>query len=117
MKLSSKIHGIIDYLVVIFLIAAPTLFELPETTACFTYILAGVHFVLTILTNFEVGIIKIIPFNIHGIIEFIVSLALFGIAYYFGNTEGDLSRNFYIGFGIAVFLTWAITDYKKGITS
>lgn len=111
--LSSKLHGIIDYVVVIFLLASPTLFGLPEFTACCTYILAGVHFTLTILTDFEVGFFKVIPFKIHGIIELIVSLALVGFAFYLGGREGDLARNFYLGFGIAVFLTWLVSDYKK----
>lgn len=110
--INSKIHGVIDYLVVLFLIASPTLFNLPEVTAVFTYILAGVHLVLTVLTNFELGLFKTIPFSIHGWIELIVSLALVGVAFYLGDKEGDLSRNFYLGFAIAVFLTWLLTDYR-----
>ncbi|MEP1306938.1 MAG: hypothetical protein ABJK11_03610 [Balneola sp.] len=113
MKLSSKLHGIIDYVVVVFLLASPSLFGLPEFTACCTYILAGIHFTLTILTDFELGLIKVIPFKVHGMVELIVSLALIGFAFYVGGREGDLARNFYIGFGIAVFLTWLISEYKK----
>jgi len=37
---------------------------------------------------------------------------LIGVAFYLGNLEGELSRNFYLSFGIAVFITWLITDYK-----
>ena len=113
MKLNSKIHGLVDYIVVIFLFISPKLFQLPETTGMFTYVLGGIHLTLTILTNFEFGLIKIISFKIHGLIELIVSIALFGTALYFGSIEGNVSRNFYIGFSIAVFLTWLITDYKK----
>jgi hypothetical protein len=112
MKISSKIHGIIDYIVVLFLVASPSLFGLPEFTACCTYILAGIHLTLTVLTDFEVGLFKVIPFKIHGMIELIVSLTLVGFAFYLGGREGDLARNFYLGFGIAVFLTWLISDYK-----
>jgi len=112
MKISSKIHGIIDYIVVLFLVASPSLFGLPEFTACCTYILAGIHLTLTVLTDFEVGLFKLIPFKIHGMIELIVSLALVGFAFYLGGREGDLARNFYLGFGIAVFLTWVISEYK-----
>ncbi len=115
--LNSKIHGIIDYLVVIFLAAAPTLFNLPEITACFTYILAGIHLTLTLLTAFEVGLIKVIPFRLHGWIELIVSVALIGVAFYLGGREGDLARNFYLGFAIAVFITWLLTDYNDKSSS
>ena len=112
MKINSKIHGIIDYLVVIFLWSAPSLFNLPETTSMFTYILGGIHLVLTVLTKFELGLIKVIPFKIHGWIELIVSIALVAVAFLLGNMEGEIARNFYLGFAVAVFLTWLITDYK-----
>ena len=112
MKLNSKIHGAIDYLVVIFLFLSPALFGLKDTTATFTYVLAAVHLILTITTKFEFGLVKIIPFNVHGMIELIVSIVLIGVAFYLGNLEGVLSRNFYLSFGIVVFITWLITDYK-----
>jgi hypothetical protein len=113
MKVNSKIHGIIDYLVVLFLWSSPTLFSLPETTSTFTYVLGGIHLVLTVLTKFELGLIKVIPLRIHGLIELIVSIVLILIAFILGNKEGQIARNFYIAFGVAVFLTWLITDYKK----
>ncbi len=117
MKLNSKIHGVIDYGVVLFLLLSPTLFGLPEITSKFTYALGIIHLILTITTKFELGIFKIISFKIHGIIELIVSLALIGVAFYLGNLEGDFSRNFYLGFAIAVFLTWLATDYKSASSS
>ena len=64
MRINSKIHGIIDYVVVLFLWAAPSLFNLPEVTSTFTYVLGGVHLALTVLTRFELGLFKVIPFRI-----------------------------------------------------
>ena len=113
MKLNSSIHGAVDYGVVLFLFLSPTVFVLPEITSKFTYALGVIHLILTITTNFELGLFKIIPFKIHGIIELIVSLALVAVAFYLGNLEGDLARNFYLSFAIAVFVTWLITDYKS----
>jgi len=43
MKINSKTHGVIDYLVVIFLWLSPSIFVLPEMTGIFTYALGGVH--------------------------------------------------------------------------
>ncbi len=113
MKLNSKIHGAVDYGVVLFLLLSPSIFELPDITSKFTYAVAAIHFFLTITTNFEFGVFKIIPFKIHGIIELIVSLALVGAAFYLGNLEGDLARNFYLAFALAVFLTWLLTNYNS----
>ncbi|MEO5777681.1 MAG: hypothetical protein ABIQ27_12315 [Flavobacterium sp.] len=112
MRLNSRIHGAVDYGVVLFLFISPTFFALPDITSKFTYVLGVIHLLLTICTQFELGFFKIIPFKIHGIIELIVSLALFGLAFFLGNLEGDLAKYFYWSFSIAVFLTWLITDYK-----
>lgn len=109
--LNSTLHGIIDYLVVIFLIVAPSLFSLSETGTQYCYILAGVHLGLTILTNFKYGIIKVIPFKIHGIIEYIVGAALI-VSPFILNYDG-VDKTFYIGFGIAVLVTALITNYKS----
>lgn len=111
--IDAKIHGIIDYLVVLFLLAAPTLFGLPPTAALFTYVLGGIHLTLTLLTKTDLGLIKVIPFPIHGWIELIVALVLVGVAFYLGGLEGDLARNFYLGFAGAVFVVWALTDYRS----
>ncbi|NEN22313.1 hypothetical protein G3O08_02195 [Cryomorpha ignava] len=116
MKITSKSHGIIDYIVVVFLAISPTFFNLPEITSIFTYALAGIHLGLTVLTRFELGLIKVIPFKIHGWIELIVSIVLFGVAFFLGNKEGDFARNFYLGVAVVVFLTWLITDYRVSKT-
>lgn len=113
LKLNSKIHGIIDYGVVIFLWLSPTLFGLLKFTSIFTYILGGIHLLLTITTDFELGVIKRIPLNLHGLIELIVSLALVGAAFLLGSLEGDTSKRFYLFFALAVFVTWVLTDYHS----
>lgn len=111
MKINSKIHGVIDYLVVVFLWLSPSIFNLPELTQIFTYTLGGIHLGLTLFTNFELGLLKVIPFKIHGWIELVVSIALIGVAFYLGSIDGEFSRNYYLAFAIAVFLTWLLTDY------
>lgn len=111
--LNAKTHGIIDYLVVIFLLAATSLFGLPATTALFTYILGGIHLALTVFTRTDLGLIKVIPFPVHGWIELVVSVALVAVAFYLGDMEGALAQNFYLAFAGAVFLVWLLTDYRK----
>jgi hypothetical protein len=111
MKLNSKIHGIIDYTVVIFLWSSPTLFAFPKIASGFTYILGCIHLALTLATNFELGVVKIIPLKIHGWIELVVSITLFCCSFLLGNLEGIAPEIFYMVFAVAVFLTWSLTDY------
>jgi len=79
--ISPKIHGIIDYLVVVFLLASPTIFGFTGLLATFTYALGGVHLLLTILTAYSAGLIKVIPLALHGLIEFVVGVVLIVLAF------------------------------------
>lgn len=111
--ISSKAHGLLDYATVIFLLLAPSLFGMEGRLSTFTYVLAGVHFALTALTAFEVGLIKVIPFRIHGLLEVVVSLALAGVALWFRNTGDDLGFYFYIGLAIVIMIVFLLTDFKS----
>jgi hypothetical protein len=113
MKITSLFHGIIDYAVVLFLWLSPLLFNLPDTTAIITYILGGVHLLLTLSTDFEAGIFNLIPLKIHGFVELAVSIGLIPLALYLGQVDGAIARNFYIAFAVAVFFTWVLTDYRN----
>ncbi len=108
--ISPKVHGIIDYLVVVFLLASPTIFSFTGFIATFTYALAGVHLLLTILTNYSVGLIKIIPLPLHGLIEFAVGIVLIVLGYTLFKDEAT-GKLFYILFGTVVLITWLCTDY------
>ena len=110
--ISSKVHGILDYLTVIFLFAAPTLFKMEGTLCTFTYALASIHFLLTALTNFEVGIFKVIPFRIHGLIELVVSVALIAVAFWFNSNGSEPGFYFYIGLAVVILIVFLLTDFK-----
>lgn len=116
--LSPKVHGIIDYLVVVFLWLSPSLFGLTGFTATFIYVLGAIHLALTLITDFEMGAIKMIPLRIHGMIELVVAIFLFVSPWIFGVSEEVLNRNFLMGFGVAVLAVFVLTDYqRKGITT
>jgi hypothetical protein len=110
--LTPKIHGAIDYGVVVFLWLSPGIFGLSDFVSAITYVLGGIHLVLTLFTNFHFGLIKIIPFSLHGWIELMVSIILIAAPWLLRFSGNSVDRNFYVGFGIAVFVTWLTTDYK-----
>ena len=60
--ITSKVHGFLDLLGVVFLLASPSFFGFTGFLALFTYSLAAFHLVLTLLTDFYVGLLKFIPF-------------------------------------------------------
>jgi hypothetical protein len=109
--ISPKLHGIIDFLVVLFLLASPMLFGLSGLVAIFTYALGLVHLLLTLLTDFGAGLFKAIPFPMHGVIELIVGIALIVLAFTLFKDSG-IGKTYYICFGAAVLITWLFTDYR-----
>ncbi|MDQ6788603.1 MAG: hypothetical protein M3033_17510 [Acidobacteriota bacterium] len=108
--LSSTIHGFLDYVVIIAFALAPTVFGLEGAPAAISYILAVVHLLLTILTAFPLGLIKVIPAIFHGWIEFVVAICLIAIPFVAGFIGA--ARNFYVAAGIIIFVVWLITNFE-----
>ncbi len=111
--ISPEVHAILDYLTAIFLLAAPSLFNMESPLSTFTYSLAGVHFLLTILTSFPLGLIKVIPFRIHGLIEVVVALALAGVAFWFKNNDSLTGFYFYLVLAAVIMVVFVLTDFKE----
>jgi len=110
--LSRKAHGILDYVTVLVLAISPRLLNMSSAAAAFTYGLAGVHLLLTLLTNFELGVVRLVSFRIHGIIEFCVSILLIVVAYWFRTHNDLLSFYYYFVFSIVLFIVWLQSSYR-----
>jgi hypothetical protein len=111
--ISSGLHGMLDYLTVIFLLVSPMIFQMEGTLCYFTYTLAAIHFLLTILTIFRPGIIRIIPFPVHGLIEFFVAIALIFVSFWFDRNGNTLGYHYYLYFAIALMFFFVLTDFKR----
>lgn len=68
----TRFHGILDYVVGLILIAAPWLFGFSDSGwATWTIVAAGLATLLmTVMTDFEVGLIHKIPMQTHLMIDF-----------------------------------------------
>ena len=105
-------HGIIDYAMVIFLLAGPSVAHFTGKQATFCYLLAAVHLILTLVTRFPLGAVKILGFPLHGAIELIVGLLLIVLPWLANFAAGLHSRNFFVAVGLLVLLIWFLTDYR-----
>jgi hypothetical protein len=110
--LRPKMHGILDYVVVGLFLAAPSLFGFGGLPAAIAYALAGVHLALTLMTAFPLGAVKLVPLPVHGAIELVVSLALPALPFVLRFAAEPVARNFFLGAGAVIFITWLITDYR-----
>lgn len=112
--LSPKIHGYIDYLTVAAFMLAPTVFMvedvLPAVTGC--YVVAGALLMTSLVTRYPLGALPVVPFTVHGALEFIIAPLLVAYPWIAGFSEVPGPRNFFIAAGAALFLVWLLTDYR-----
>jgi hypothetical protein len=111
-SIGSWSHGIIDYAMVIFLVIGPRLVGFNGKQATFCYILAAVHLALTMLTRFPLGVVKVIGFGLHGVVEFLAAIVILALPWIAAFARGVLSRNFFVAIGLLLFFVWVLTDYR-----
>jgi len=84
--LSTKTHGIMDYLMGLLLIAAPWLLGFAEGGAeTWVPVTIGVAtLVMSLLTNYELGLVKTLPMSLHLTIDLLSGLLLAASPWLFG---------------------------------
>ena len=113
--ISPRIHGYLDFLTVVIFLLAPTLLGLSQLSAILAYGLAVVHLIVTLASDFPFGIVKLIPFTVHGWIEHMVGPLLIAIPFILNFSDEDLARNFYIAMGIIIIIVGVLTDYQAEV--
>ena len=110
--ISPRVHGYFDFLTVFIFLLAPTLLGLSQLSAMLAYGLAVVHLIVTLTSDFPFGIVKLIPFTIHGWIERMVGPLLIAIPFILNFSTEETARNFYIAMGIIIIVVGMLTDYQ-----
>ena len=110
--ISPRMHGYLDFLTVILFLLAPTLLGLNQVTAMLAYSLAVVHLIVTLASDFPFGIVKLIPFPVHGWIERIVGPSLIAVPFILNFANEEIARNFYIAVGLVIIVIGMLTDYQ-----
>ncbi|MDV6347797.1 hypothetical protein R2083_09755 [Nitrosomonas sp. Is35] len=110
--ISPRIHGYLDFLTVFIFLLAPTLLGLGQLSAILAYSLAVVHLLVTLASDFPFGVVKLIPFTVHGWIERMVGPLLIAIPFLLNFSTEEAARNFYIAMGITIILVGILTDYQ-----
>ncbi len=109
--ISPTLHGYLDYITVVLFAIAPAFFGLTGIAGILAYALAVIHLTVTLLTDFPLGAVKLIPFTIHGWIERVVGPVL--VLLPFGLGFDGLAQIFYIVVGIIIIMVGLMTDYQR----
>lgn len=111
--LNPRVHGYLDYIAVLFLLAAPSLFDFGGLPATILYVIAAVYLVMILLTNYPLGVVKAIPFPLHGGVELITGILFIALPWLAGFTDTETTaRNVYVATGASLFVVWLVTDYR-----
>lgn len=113
--ISPRIHGYLDFLTVFIFLLAPTLLGLEQLSAILAYSLAVVHLIVTLASDFPFGVVKLIPFTVHGWIERMVGPLLIAIPFILNFSDEEVARNFYIVMGIVIIVIGMLTDYRAEV--
>jgi hypothetical protein len=108
--LSPTLHGSLDYVTVLLFLAAPTLIGLTGAAAAVAYVLAGVHALMTLATDFPLGAARVLPFAYHGWVERVVGPVL--IVLPFGLGFEVPGRTFYVAMGLIIVLVGLLSNYQ-----
>ena len=111
--ISLTLHGAIDYLAVLIFAAAPAAIGLSGWPAVLSYALAGIHLLMTLLTDFPAGAIKLVPVALHHWVERIVGPALIILAFVPLNGATQNGRIFLGVMGAVILAVERLTDYRS----
>ena len=111
--LNARIHGFFDVVTIVVFALAPLLFGLGGTVAVVCWVLSAAHLVLTLLTRFPLGVVKAIPFPVHGLVAIAVGLVLvLAMPRLLGAGPGSPARTFFVDMGVVILAVWALTRYR-----
>lgn len=81
--ISTRVHGVLDFLSVLALVAAPAFFEIGERVTPLLYLLAAATLTYSLFTNYEWGIARKIPMACHLALDVSsgIFLALLGLLF------------------------------------
>lgn len=111
--LSPQVHGVLDYLLGALFIGAPFWLDFVSPLAQIISLAVGATvLLLSLMTRYPLGVLRVIPFPVHGAVEFVAALALIAMPWIAGFDGVPPARNFFVGTGVALFAVWLVTDYK-----
>lgn len=110
--LSPKTHAILDYMLAILFILSPMLFGFGGVAATWAYLIGIAYLAVSLLTQYPLGALKLIPFPVHGVLESVMAAVWIIMPWLFGFANIAAARNFFIIAGIALLLVAFLTDYK-----
>jgi len=110
--ISPKLHGVIDYLAVPLLLAAGPLFHFDGRPAEITSTLAGVVLIYSLFTAYPLGLVRMIAFPLHRVIDIVLAAAMIVSPFLLRFSDTAPARNFFVATGALFLVVVALTDFR-----
>lgn len=109
--LTPRRHGIVDYAACALMLAAPPLLGLSPAARRTSALFAGSYLVVTALTDFPLGLRRVIPFPVHGKIELASAPALLALPALLGGLSGTKEKAYFAGLVATVLTAYSLTEW------
>jgi hypothetical protein len=108
------VHGVIEYIAGVLLVAAPFLFSFESDAATAVSIVAGVIvLIVAASTAMSTGLIKSIPVQAHVVLDYILAALLIASPFIFGFTDDGTATAVFIALGVFHLLMTIATRFIR----
>ena len=108
------VHGVVEYLAAVLLIAAPFLFSFESDTATAVAIAAGVVVLIVAASSaLTTGLIKSIPVHAHVILDYVLAVVLIASPFLFAFDDDSTATAFFIVLGVVHLLLTIATRFIR----
>lgn len=110
--ISTKTHGVLDYLMGFLLIALPFILDIRTdlSEGMVLIVLGAAMVLLAVLTKYEAGIIKVIPMRVHLVIDIMSGVVLAASPWLFG--FADRAYMLYVFLGLFEIIAAIVSESK-----
>jgi len=113
--ISRQVHAFIDYAYAHVVLAAPEVFDFDnhQKASLVARSLSGSVFLTSLLTRYEGGLFRVLPFKTHLTLDYAASIFAVCSPWLFGFSKRNRVRNTFIAIGLAGLLVASLTEDEE----
>lgn len=111
--ISPRVHGMIDYGTSAAVAAAPAVLDVPKAARNLFEGLATGYTGLSSMTDYPLGVKRVVPFKVHGATELAVAAILPLMPWLLGFADDRAARNMCFGLSALTLVVSALTDWDQ----
>jgi hypothetical protein len=102
--INPSVHGVLDYVVVVALVLVSIAVGLSGLAAAIAYLMAAALLVITLITAFPPGALKLLPLPAHSRMELLMGMSLLVCPWIFGFAHDPMALNVFVVSGFTLLV-------------